>query len=232
METRHDRTRLMIGEEGIERLKNVRVLVLGCGGVGGYVIEALARSGVGTIGVVDNDSIHLSNFNRQIIADKSHIGQQKVDAIEERVSMISSCRIEKYPIFLLPETMDKILWKSFDYIVDAIDTITTKIAVSEYCFHHHIPLISCMGTGNKMDPTKLEVADLFETSVCPVCRVMRHELKKRGIARLEVCYSKEVPQKCIADTEGSHHSPGSMIFVPASAGILIAKTVIRHLLSF
>lgn len=220
------RLELLIGEENIEKLHHQHVIVFGAGGVGGYVIEALVRSGIGHVSVVDNDTISLSNLNRQIIATRDSVGRKKVDVIKERILSINpDCYVETYEMFYLPDIADAIDLSQYDYVVDAIDTITAKIELVMRCQEHHIPLISSMGTGNKMDPSQLEVSDIYKTSVCPVAKVMRHELKKRRVKHLKVVYSKEYP------IQTKSRTPGSTAFVPSSAGLLIASEVIKDLLT-
>lgn len=219
------RLELLVGEDALERLKNSRVIVFGAGGVGGYVIEALVRSGIGHICVVDNDVVSVSNINRQIIALQSTIGMKKVDVIKERILSINpECNVETKEMFYLPDNADKIDLSQYDYVVDAIDTITAKIELVLRCTNQNIRIISSMGTGNKLNPAMLEVSDIYKTSVCPLAKVMRHELKKRRIKRLKVVYSKEYPVKLKSRT------PGSSAFVPSSAGLLIASEIIKDLL--
>ena len=219
------RFELLVGKENIDLLSNKHVIVFGCGGVGGYVIESLVRSGIGKITLVDNDDIHESNLNRQIIATRETIGLKKVDAFKQRILSINpDCIVETKEIFYLPENADEIDLTQYDYVIDAIDTITSKIELALRCEHNNIPLISCMGTGNKMHPEMLEVTDIYKTSVCPLAKVMRRELKKRGIKHLKVVYSKEEPIQI------NQRTPGSSAFVPSSAGLLISSVVIKDLL--
>lgn len=220
------RFELLVGKEGIELLKKKHVIVFGVGGVGGYVVEALVRSGIGYITVVDNDTVSFSNLNRQIIATRHTLDQKKVEVIKERILSINpDCHVETKEMFYLPESADEIDIMKYDYVVDAIDTITSKIELAMRCEQNEIPLISSMGTGNKMNPQLLEVSDIYKTSVCPLAKVMRRELKKRRIKHLKVVYSKELPIKT-----GEGRLPGSSAFVPASAGLLIASEVIKDLL--
>lgn len=222
------RLELLIGHDGIERLKQKKVIVFGVGGVGGYVVEALVRSGIEQITIVDNDQVSLSNLNRQIIATSETIGRKKTEVMKERILSINPlCNVETLDQFYLPENADEIDLPQFDYVVDAIDTITSKIELACRCENAHIPLISCMGTGNKMNPALLEVSDIYKTSVCPLAKVMRRELKARRIKHLKVVYSKEVPIK----NATIKRTPGSNAFVPASAGLLIASEVIKDLLN-
>ncbi len=223
---------LLVGEENIQKLNQAHVIVFGVGGVGGYVVEALVRSGIGHITIVDNDVVSLSNLNRQIIATQETIGQKKVDVMKKRILSINpQCDVTTLDMFYLPETADQIDLSSYDYVVDAIDTITSKIELAVRC-NQKIPLISSMGTGNKMNPALLEVSDLYKTSVCPLAKVMRRELKKRHIQHLKVVYSKEIPIKPQQSNEVTNKRtvPGSTSFVPSSAGLLIASEVIKDLL--
>lgn len=220
---------LLVGEENIQKLNQAHVIVFG---VGGYVVEALVRSGIGHITIVDNDVVSLSNLNRQIIATQETIGQKKVDVMKKRILSINpQCDVTTLDMFYLPETADQIDLSSYDYVVDAIDTITSKIELAVRC-NQKIPLISSMGTGNKMNPALLEVSDLYKTSVCPLAKVMRRELKKRHIQHLKVVYSKEIPIKPQQSNEVTNKRtvPGSTSFVPSSAGLLIASEVIKDLL--
>ena len=225
------RTELMFGEGAMKKLKYSRVAVFGVGGVGGYVVEALARSGVGAIDVIDNDTVSASNINRQIIATTKTIGEYKVDAAKRRILEINpDARVTTHKMFFMPDVSDKLDFNDFDYIVDAIDTVTGKIEIIKKASLTGVKVISSMGTGNKLDPTKLEVADIYKTSVCPLARVMRHELKKHGIKKLKVVYSKEEPIKAIAKGEGSSHAPASNAFVPSVAGLIIASEVIKDII--
>lgn len=227
------RTELLVGAEGIERLRNSRVAVFGIGGVGGYVVEALARSGVGTLDLIDNDKVSLTNLNRQIIATHSTIGRYKVDVAKKRVLDINPAAVvNTYRTFFVPETAADFDFHAYDYVVDAIDTVTGKIQLIVQADSACTPVISCMGAGNKMDPTAFRVADIYQTSVCPLAKVMRRELKKRGIRKLKVVYSEEVPieVKAAAETE-KKRIPGSNAFVPSVAGLIIAGEVVRELLA-
>ncbi len=214
------RTEMIFGKEGMERLANARVAVFGIGGVGGHVVEALARSGVGTLDLIDNDTVCLSNLNRQIIATHRTLGQYKVDAAAERVREINpDAVVNTYRLFYLPETADQFDFTRYDYVVDAIDTVSGKLMLAEQAVRAGTPIISSMGAGNKVDPTAFEVADIYDTSVCPLARVMRRELKKRGIKKLKVVYSREealtplaVPEECSApeaEAEGSRSAAGT-----------------------
>ena len=221
------RTELLFGKKAMERLSSSRVAVFGIGGVGGFTVEALARSGVGAIDLIDHDQVCLTNINRQIIATHKTVGKYKVDAAAERILEINpDCKVTAHKIFYMPDTQDGFDFSPFDYIVDAIDTVTGKLLIAENAVECGVPVISCMGAGNKLDPTAFEVADIFETSVCPLAKVMRRELKKRGIERLKVVYSKEEPKKPVA-TEP--RVPASNAFVPSVAGLIIAGEVIKDL---
>lgn len=226
------RFELLVGEDNIQKLNQAHVIVFGVGGVGGYVVEALVRSGIGHITIVDNDVISLSNLNRQIIATQETIGQKKVDVMKKRIlSIHPECDVTTLDMFYLPETANQIDLSQYDYVVDAIDTITSKIELAVRC-DQKIPLISSMGTGNKMNPALLQVSDIYKTSVCPLAKVMRRELKKRRVKHLKVIYSQELPMKPFASDEITHKRtiPGSTAFVPSSAGLLIASEVVKDLL--
>lgn len=226
------RFELLVGKDCICQLNQKHVIVFGVGGVGGYVVEALVRSGIGHIAIVDNDTVSLSNLNRQIIATQDTIGKKKVEVMKERIlSIHPDCDVHTLEIFYLPENADDIDLTQYDYVVDAIDTITSKIELAMRC-NQKVPLISSMGTGNKMNPAMLEVSDIYKTSVCPLAKVMRRELKKRGIQHLKVVYSKEEPLKPQVSNEQTNKRviPGSTSFVPSSAGLLIASEVIKDLL--
>ena len=229
------RTELLIGQAGLEKLKNATVMVLGVGGVGSHCIEALARSGVGTLILVDNDKVSLTNINRQSIAYLSTVGEYKTKLMKNRIEDIHDDTVVfTHETFVLPENLHEIFERQVDYIVDAIDTVTAKLAVVEYATAHQIPIISCMGTGNKLHPELFEITDISKTSVCPLCKVMRKELKERGIYHLKVLYSKEKPidtsDKTTGEDMGKRRSlPGSISFVPPVAGLLIAGEVIREI---
>ena len=228
------RFELLVGNENIKTLSQKHVIVFGVGGVGGFVVEALVRSGIGHITIVDNDVISYTNLNRQIIATQNTIGLKKIDIMKKRILDINpQCVVKTKEIFYLPENADQINLQEYDYVVDAIDTITSKIELAVRCESHHIPLISSMGTGNKLDPSKLEVSDIYKTSVCPLAKVMRRELKLRHIKHLKVIYSKELPIKPNSQNNENKKRaiPGSTAFVPASAGLLIASEVIKDLLN-
>lgn len=229
------RTELLIGDDGVDKLKNSRVAVFGVGGVGGYVVEALARSGVGTIDIVDNDDVSLTNINRQIIALHSTVGRPKVDVMEERIRDISpSTVVNKYNCFFLPENSDNFDFRRYDYVVDAIDTVTGKIELAVKCKEFNVPLIASMGAGNKLDPTAFRVTDIFKTKVDPLARVMRNALKKRGIKKLKVVYSEEPPMTPLPSNEETSKKvvPSSTAFVPSVAGLIIAGEVIKDITGF
>ena len=227
---------MLLGSDNIDRLRGSRVAVFGVGGVGGYVVEALARSGVGTIDIVDDDDVSLTNLNRQIIALHSTIGRDKVDVAAERIHDINrECKVNKHKMFYLPETADRFDFSEYDYVVDAIDTVAGKLQIIEAAKEAGTPVISSMGTGNKLDPTAFKVADISKTKVCPLAKVMRRELRKRGIENVKVVYSEEEPVTPLyeddAETKGTagRRAPGSIAFVPAAAGLIIAGEVIKDL---
>ena len=224
------RTALLIGEEGVEKLKRARVAVFGIGGVGGYVVEALARAGVGSIDLIDNDTVSESNINRQIIALHSTVGRLKTEVMAERITDINpSVKVGVYNLFFLPETPFD--FSCYDYVVDAIDTVSGKIAIIERATAVNTPVISSMGTGNKLGTSVFEVADITKTSVCPLARVMRRELKKRGVEHVKVVYSKEEPRKQeTEENNGEKPVPASISFVPPMAGLIIAGEVIKDLM--
>jgi tRNA A37 threonylcarbamoyladenosine dehydratase len=243
------RTELLIGKEGLEKLAKSRVAIFGIGGVGGYTVEALVRSGVGTLDLIDDDKICITNVNRQIYATRSSVGKYKVDAAKERILDINpNAIVNTYKTFYTPETSDNFDFSNYDYIVDAIDTVVGKIELVMKAKELKIPIISSMGAGNKMHPEMFEVADIYKTSVCPLAKVMRQELKKRKVRRLKVVYSKEVPLKPIDDIEISckkhcvcppgtvrkctarRQIPGSNAFVPSTVGLIIAAEVVRDLI--
>ncbi len=243
------RTQLLIGPEGINTLQNARVAVFGIGGVGGYAVEALARSGVGTLDLVDDDRVCLTNLNRQLHATRRTVGQYKVDIAEARIHEINpNCTVYKYKTFFSRQTAPDFDFDAFDYVIDAIDTVTGKLELITQVNAVGTPIISSMGAGNKMDPTAFEVADIYKTSVCPLARVMRHECRKRGVKALKVVYSKEVPLRPLEDMSISCRQhcicppgtarkcterrdiPGSMAFVPSVAGLIIAGEVVKDLI--
>lgn len=229
------RTELLFGDDGVDKLKNSRVAVFGVGGVGGYTVEALARSGVGTIDIVDNDVVSLTNINRQIIATHKTVGMNKVDVMEERIKDISpQTTVNKYNCFFLPENAHLFDFRRYDYVVDAIDTVRGKIQLVKSCDEYNIPLISSMGAGNKLDPTQFEVTDIFKTKVDPLARVMRSQLKKLGIKKLKVVYSQEQPLAPLVGEENPNGRgvPGSVAFVPSVVGLIIAGEVIKDITGF
>ena len=226
------RTEALIGKEGLEKLKNARVAVFGVGGVGGYVVEALARSGVGEIDLIDSDKVSVSNINRQIIALHSTVGRYKTEVMAERIKDINpNAKVNVFNLFYLPETAEKFDFAAYDYVVDAVDTVSAKLSIVERAYQVKIPVISSMGAGNKLNPTDFEIADIYQTSVCPLAKVMRRELKKRGVEKLKVVYSKEDPKsEGIADEERGKRSPASIAFVPSVAGLIIASEVVKDLI--
>ena len=249
MESTFSRTEILLGKEAVEKLKNKRVMVFGVGGVGGYVCEVLARTGVGSIDLVDNDTVNESNINRQIIATRKTIGRYKVDVMAERINDINpECRVNAHRMFFLPENSHEFDFRDYDYVVDAVDTVTAKIQIIAACNEAGTPVLSSMGAGNKLDPTKFQVADIYKTSIDPLARVMRHELKKRGIKKLKVVFSTELPVKPKGNVEKSpdesetsaYHDaasgafkkapPGSVAFVPSVAGMIIGGEVIKDLI--
>lgn len=229
MDERFLRTSLVIGEDNIERLSENRVAVFGVGGVGGFVCEALARSGVGKLTLIDGDTIAKSNINRQIIALESTVGKHKAEVMKERILDINpNAEVEALNIFLNSDTVSTIDFTQFDYIVDAVDDIKAKVLLAKLADENKIPIIAAMGAGNKTDPTKFEVSDIFKTSVCPLARIMRHELKKAGIKKLKVVYSKETPKNPPYKIEGEK-TVGSLAFVPSVMGLIIAGEVIKDI---
>ena len=244
------RTQLLLGKEAMDKLQNSRVAVFGIGGVGGYVCEALVRSGVGEFDLVDDDKVCLTNLNRQIIATRSTIGKYKVDVMKERMLEINpDVNVRIHKCFFLPENADEFPFEEYDYVVDAVDTVTAKISLVMKCQEMNIPIISCMGAGNKMDASAFKVADIYKTKVCPLAKVMRRELKKRGVKKLKVVYSEEKPMTPIEDENDNckNHCicppgvqrtclqrrsvPGSMAFVPAVAGLIIAGEVVKDIIA-
>lgn len=230
------RTELLIGPEGIDKLKNSKVIVFGVGGVGSFVVEALTRAGVGNLVLVDNDTVCISNLNRQIHATQATVGAVKVEAMKARVLSINpNCNVEAKEAYLSKDNIEEFITKDIDYVIDAIDTVTSKIALAKYCYENNIKIMSSMGTGNKVDPTKFEITDVFKTKVCPLAKVMRSELKKRGVKKLKVVYSEELPMtpdKGEAVPSGKRQTPGSISFVPPVAGMIIGGEVIKDLIEF
>ena len=242
------RTQLLYGKEAMAHMASCRVAVFGIGGVGGYVVEALARSGIGALDLIDDDKVCLTNINRQILATRKTVGKYKVDVAEERIKEIyPDCNVRTYKTFYLPETEDQFDFSEYDYVVDAIDTVTGKLAIVENAKKAGVPVISSMGAGNKVDPSAFEVADIYQTSICPLAKVMRRECRKRGIESLKVVYSKEVPIRPLEDMSISCRQhcicppgtvrkcterrdiPGSTAFVPSVVGLIIAGEVINDL---
>ena len=224
------RTEYLIGQEALQKLKNAKVAIFGIGGVGSYVVEALARVGIGSFILVDKDTVSISNLNRQIIATLNTIGKNKVDIAKERILSINpNAKVEIFTDFFMPGN-NKIINNSISYIVDAIDTVTAKIELVMQAKKFNIPIVSSMGTGNKLDPTRFEIADIYDTSVCPLAKVMRKELKARNINNLKVLYSKEEPIKTNIKDENGKLIPGTISFVPSVAGLIIAKEVVFDLI--
>ena len=222
---------MLLGEKALATLQNARVAVFGIGGVGGYTVEALVRSGVGAIDIIDNDKVCLSNLNRQIIATKDTVGRLKTEVMKERILSINpDVEVYEHPCFFLPENVDQFDFTQYDYVVDAVDTVTAKIALVMEAKKAGVPIISSMGAGNKLDPTAFEVADIYKTSVCPLAKVMRRELKKRDINKLKVVYSKEIPIQNGSEDD-KRPTPGSVAFVPSVVGLIIAGEVIKDLIS-
>ena len=225
----------MLGGESIQKLSGCRIAVFGLGGVGGYAAEALARSGVGALDLIDGDVLSLTNLNRQILALHSTLNRNKAEVAKERAIDINpEIKAVAYPVYFDAQSQDKFDFSAYDYVVDAIDNVTSKLLLAECCKRANTPLISSMGAGNKLDPTAFKVADIYSTSVCPLARVMRRELKKRGVDKLKVVYSEEAPVKAEegeeAPAEGKRSTPGSVAFVPSVAGLIIASEVIKDLI--
>ena len=228
------RTELLLGANGMEKLKRARVAVFGIGGVGGYAVEALARAGIGALDLIDNDVISLTNINRQIIALHSTVGLPKTDVMAARVKDINpECEVRTYQMFYGPDTAEQFDFTQYDYIIDAIDTVTGKLALAVNAQKANTPIISSMGTGNKLDPTAFTVTDIYKTSFCPLARIMRKELRKRGIQRLKVVYSQEealTPEGVTEELpQGRRSIPGSVSFVPSAAGLILAGEVIKDI---
>ena len=242
------RTELLIGEEALNKLKKSKVMIFGIGGVGSFTVEALVRSGVSNLILVDDDTVCLTNLNRQIHATYETISKNKVDVMKQRILSINkNCQVETKQIFVKPEDLEKIIPNDVDYVVDAIDTVSSKIALAVYCEKKGINLISSMGTGNKLNPSEFKVSDIYKTKVCPLAKVMRYELKKRGVKKLKVVYSEEIPRKpkeddvvtcktgcvCTGGTKkctAKRQIPGSISFVPPVAGMIIATEVVKDLI--
>ena len=227
-----ERTIRVLGEDSLVRLSLCRVAVFGVGGVGSFVCEALARSGVGTIDLIDSDKVTKSNINRQLVALNSTVGRYKTEVMAERIKDINpDAAVNEYRTFYLPGDEDKFPFEKFDYIVDAVDTVAAKIALAETGDRLNIPVISIMGTGNKLDPARFEVADIYDTSVCPLAKAVRHELKKRGVKKLKCVYSKEIPVKPLSEDNEQARIPGSVSFTPPVAGFIAASEVVKDLIS-
>ena len=232
------RSQMLLGNDGLETLRNAKVILFGVGGVGSFTAEALGRSGIGAITLVDSDTVAETNLNRQILALRSTVGRPKVEVMRERILDIHpECDVKIFREFVTKEDLDRFDLASYDYIVDAVDTVSVKIALAETAYRLGVPILSCMGTGNKLDPTRFTVTDIYKTSVCPLARVMRQELRKRNIPKLKVVYSTEEPRTPLADPEngeippaGKWQTPGSVPFVPSVAGLIAAGEVVRDLL--
>ncbi|WP_300381287.1 tRNA threonylcarbamoyladenosine dehydratase [Clostridium sp.] len=238
------RTELLVGPEGIEKLKNAKVMVFGVGGVGSFVVESLARTGIGTLILVDNDTVDITNLNRQVLATHDTVDRVKVDVMKERIlSVNKDCNVITHEIFVTKDNVSEIVPLDIDYVVDAIDTITAKLYLAKFCYDNNIKIISSMGTGNKMDPTQFKVTDVYKTKVCPLAKVMRYELKRLGVKKLKVVYSEEkarIPyfiegiSKEVSDPGekviGKRSIPGSIGFVPPVAGMILASQVVRYLI--
>ena len=235
MENQWIRTELLLGEEAVEQLKKSHVAVFGVGGVGGYVVEALARTGVGTFDLIDRDTVSVSNINRQIIATHSTVGKVKVEVMKDRIREINpEAKVNIHKCFFLPENAGEFDFSRYSYVVDAVDTVTAKIELVMQARKAGVPIISSMGAGNKLDPTKFEVTDIYKTSVCPLAKVMRKELKKQGVKNLKVVYSTEKalqPGVDLSGEEGRRAVPGSVAFVPSVAGLIAAGEVIKDLIT-
>jgi len=234
MQEAFSRTSMLLGEQAINTLNQKRAAVFGVGGVGGYVVEALARSGIGALDLIDSDTVAESNLNRQIIATRDTLGMLKVEAAKARVLSINpDCRVSTYPIFYLPETADQFDFTQYDYVIDAVDTVAAKLSLVLRARDAGVPILCAMGAGNKLDPTRFEVADIYDTSVCPLARVMRGLCKKNGIQKLKVVYSKELPvqpQSAPDPNSPRRSTPGSVAFVPSVMGLIMAGEVIKDLL--
>ncbi|MCI8874818.1 MAG: tRNA threonylcarbamoyladenosine dehydratase [Lachnospiraceae bacterium] len=227
------RSQLLLGKDNMKKLSDAKVAVFGIGGVGGYTAEALARTGIGSFVLIDDDKVCLTNINRQIIATKKTVGQYKVNVMRERILEINpDAKVEVRKCFYLPENAHEFDFREYSYVVDAVDTVTAKLQIIVQAKECNVPVISCMGAGNKLDPTKFQVADIYETSICPLAKVMRRECRKRGISRLKVVYSTEQPIKPQKDSQIKERSvPGSVAFVPSVAGLIAAGEVVKDLSS-
>lgn len=229
MSDQFSRTELLLGKEAMEKLKQARVAVFGIGGVGGYTVEALARSGIGTFDLIDNDQVCLTNINRQIIATRKTIGQYKVDVMKERILDINpEAVVYTHRCFYLPEEKENFCFSDYSYVVDAVDTVTAKLELVMQAQAAGVPIISCMGAGNKLDPTMFQVEDIYKTSMCPLAKVMRKELRARGVKKLKVVYSKEPAMTPACN--GQKPVPGSTAFVPSVAGLIMAGEVVKDLI--
>lgn len=229
MENYLERTQMLYGKDAVEKLERAKVAVFGVGGVGGYVVEALVRSGIGQLDLFDSDTVAVSNLNRQIIATAETVGQVKTDAAKARAASINpSCKVNSNRVLYLPANADEYDLSQYDYVVDAVDNVSAKIELAVRCERLGVPLISSMGTGNKLHPELLQIADIYKTSVCPLARVMRRELKKRGVRGLRCVYSTEQPRECGVDADGKC-CPASNAFVPATAGLIIASCIVNEL---
>ncbi len=227
------RTEILIGKENMEKLENSKVAIFGVGGVGSYTAMALARSGIFNFDLIDNDTVSITNINRQLIANFDTIGRKKTDVMKEMILSVNrDAKVNTFDVFVTPDNLDMFDFSSYDYVVDAIDTVSAKIGLIEKCEKNGVKIISAMGAGNKLDPTRFEVTDIYKTSVCPLAKVMRYELKKRGIKKLKVVYSKEIPIKPEKTDEesGKRQTPGSMAFVPSVSGLIIAGEVVKDLI--
>ena len=234
MENQFERTELLLGEEAMRKLKDSRVAIFGVGGVGGYVCEALARSGVGAFDLIDKDTVSVTNLNRQIIATTKTIGRDKTEVMRERIYDINpEAKVRIHQCFFLPENSDEFPFAEYDYVVDAVDTVTAKLELVMKCQESGIPIISSMGAGNKLDATAFKVADIYKTSMCPLAKVMRRELKKRGVRKLKVVYSEEQPIRPVRSISGELRKDitGSVAFVPSVAGLIIAGEVVKDLVA-
>ncbi len=227
------RTSLLLGESAMEKLAKSKVIIFGVGGVGSFVAESIARCNVGNITLVDSDTVSISNINRQLIALHSTVGKDKVEVMKERILDINpNCKVTALKLFYNEETKNQINLSEFDYVVDCIDTMTAKLVIAEFCYKNDVKIIASMGTGNKLDPTKFQISDINKTSVCPLARVMRKELKDRGVKKLKVLYSEEIPQKIVVKDENTHEKrnpPASCSFVPSVAGLIIGGEVVKEL---
>lgn len=237
MDKKYDRTKRLLGTDAMRKLADSHVAVFGIGGVGGHAVDALVRSGVGEITIVDSDEVAESNINRQLIATSKTVGRKKVEVMKDHLLEINpEVKVHAYDCFFLPETKCQFDFRQYSYVIDAVDTVTAKLALVEACQEYNVPIVSSMGAGNKLDPTAFEVADIYKTSVCPLAKVMRKELKARGIKHLKVVYSKEIPLEPIengdfvSDEKRTRRAtPGSIAFVPSVAGLILAGEVVKDI---